>query len=339
MNDSNLWVTRCPVPTASSVALDRGLLNDALDDFGLTVRALQDASDPALHAAHFHHDLSGLVREGGNVPALWARSAGADTRLVALTWIDEYQAILTNDPAIDSAAALVGRRLGVVRHPDALIDFRAAMALRGFEAALSLAGAGLADAEVVDLSEEGYEENGWGPDGRQPGGVWDLELAALRGGAVDAIYVKGAPGVAAARPDGIYETVEFGFHPDPSVRVNNGTPRTITVATPLLEQEGLVAQILATLIRAADWAAENGGEFSRILASETRGGIEDVRDAYGSARLHPDLREDWIDALDVQRRFLLGQGLQDSDFDVRTWIDPEPLASAREMVAAAGSTA
>jgi ABC-type nitrate/sulfonate/bicarbonate transport system substrate-binding protein len=338
MSDSTLWITRCPVPTASSIAFDRGLLEADLRDFEIEVNSLQDQPDAELRDAHFHHGLTGLIREGGNVPALWARSAGADTRLVALTWVDEYQAILTLDPALDEPAKLAGKRLGVPRHRGSVIDFWAAMALRGFDAALGLAGLSLDDAELVDL-ETDRNETGWGPGARAPRGTWDLELEGLRDGTVDAVYVKGAPGVAAARPAEVHEVVEFGSHPDPSVRVNNGTPRTITVAAELLEVEGLVARFLATLLTAADWASANGDDLARVLAAETGGDVEGVRDAYGAARLHPDLRDDWLDALDQERRFLLGQGLQDSDFEIASWVDPGPIAEARELIASARSAA
>jgi ABC-type nitrate/sulfonate/bicarbonate transport system substrate-binding protein len=338
MSDSTLWITRCPVPTASSIAFDRGLLEADLRDFEIEVNSLQDQPDAELRDAHFHHGLSGLIREGGNVPALWARSAGADTRLVALTWVDEYQAILTLDPALDEPAKLAGRRLGVPRHRGSVIDFWAAMALRGFDAALGLAGLSLDDAELVDL-ETDRNETGWGPGARAPRGTWDLELEGLRDGTVDAVYVKGAPGVAAARPAEVHEVVEFGSHPDPRVRVNNGTPRTITVAAELLEVEGLVGRFLATLLTAADWASANGDDLARVLAAETGGDVEGVRDAYGAARLHPDLRDDWLEALDQERRFLLGQGLQDSDFEIASWVDPGPIAEAREPIASARSAA
>ncbi|HEY0280006.1 MAG TPA: hypothetical protein VGC32_17210 [Solirubrobacterales bacterium] len=338
MTGSTLWITRCPVPTASSIAFDRGLLAADLRDFEIEINSLQDAADAELRDAHFHHGLSGLIREGGNVPALWARSAGADTRLVALTWVDEYQAILTLDPSIDSPEKLAGKRLGVPRHRGSVIDFWAAMALRGFDAALGLAGLSLGDAELVDL-ETDRNETGWGPGDRAPRGVWDLELNGLRDGTVDAVYVKGAPGVAAARPAEVHEVIEFGSHPDPSVRVNNGTPRTITVASELLEVEGLVARFLATLLGAADWASDHGDDLARVLAAETGGDVEGVRDAYGAARLHPDLRDDWLEALDQERRFLLSQGLQDSDFEIAYWVDPGPIAEARELIASARSAA
>ncbi|MDW5598297.1 hypothetical protein VSS74_28320 [Conexibacter stalactiti] len=333
---TQLWITRCPVPTASSVAFDRGLLERDLGPLGVAVQYLQDAPDLSVRDAHFHHRLDGLVREGGNVPALWARANGTDTRLIALTWIDEYQALLTRDPALaGDPSKLAGKRIGIPRYRDAVVDFHAAMALRGAQATLSLAGLSLDDVELVDLPTQRNTE-AWGPGDRAPRGVWALELEALADGRADAVYVKGAPGVAAARADGVREVAEFGFHADPAVRVNNGTPRTITVATPLLEQQPeVVARYLATLLDAADWASANGDEVARVLAAETGGDADGVARAYGDARLHPDLRDDWLDALEQERAFLAQQGLlaAGGDFDVREWVDPAPLAAARALLA------
>lgn len=72
-----LWFTRCPVPTATGIAADRQWLADEFTPDGITVRSLQDAAPDADRAAHFTHALPGLFREGGNVPALWARSRGS----------------------------------------------------------------------------------------------------------------------------------------------------------------------------------------------------------------------------------------------------------------------
>ena len=74
MTIDTLWYTRCPVPTASGIAHGLGTLADAASGAGLDFRILQDAdAQTALH--HFDHQLTGLIREGGNVPALAARAA------------------------------------------------------------------------------------------------------------------------------------------------------------------------------------------------------------------------------------------------------------------------
>jgi ABC-type nitrate/sulfonate/bicarbonate transport system substrate-binding protein len=333
VDTDTVWITRCPVPTASSIAFDQGLLADELVPLGLHAASLQDAADAALRRSHFDHSLGGLLREGGNVPALWARSTGRDTRLVALTWVDEYQAILSLPSArIDGPDRLRGKRLGVPRHPDHVIDFWAAMALHGFESALGLAGLTLDDAELVDIASHPLDQR-WSVTGAgTQGGQWEVEANALLRGEVDAVYVKGAPGVEIAQAIGAREVIELGFHPDPLVRVNNGTPRTITVDAGLLERPGAVAGVLAALLRAADWAAANRGEHHRVLAAETGAAGHGLERAYRAAPLHPDLSEPWLAALEAQRDVLARHGFLAGDVDVRAWVDPAPLAEARRLI-------
>lgn len=89
-----LWFTRCPVPTATGIAADRGRLTEEFAADGITVRSLQDVPPELAADHHYTHGLTGLFREGGNVPALWARARGEATRVVGLTWIEEPQSIL-----------------------------------------------------------------------------------------------------------------------------------------------------------------------------------------------------------------------------------------------------
>jgi ABC-type nitrate/sulfonate/bicarbonate transport system substrate-binding protein len=89
-----LWYTRCPVPTVSSLVLDLGRLEQTFASDKIQFRSLRSAGDLAVRH-HYSHTFPGLFREGGNVPAIWARANGQNTRVIALTWVDEYQAILT----------------------------------------------------------------------------------------------------------------------------------------------------------------------------------------------------------------------------------------------------
>lgn len=80
---SEIWVTRCPVPTATGISLKRGTLVKKFEKHGIDVAVLQDARK-GLSVHHFDHQLPALFREGGNVPALAARSEGAPSRLIGL---------------------------------------------------------------------------------------------------------------------------------------------------------------------------------------------------------------------------------------------------------------
>ena len=79
-----LWYTRCPVPTASGIALDLGWLGDEFGRSGIALKSILDSDDPKIQISHFSHTLPGLFREGGNIPAIWARSAGSTDDLIYL---------------------------------------------------------------------------------------------------------------------------------------------------------------------------------------------------------------------------------------------------------------
>lgn len=319
-----LWFTRCPVPTATGIAADRGWLAEEFAADGITVRSLQDAPAEVAADHHFTHALGGLFREGGNVPALWARSRGEATRLIALTWIEERQSILVRaDSDLGSAEQLRGRRLAVPVHPIG-IDFWRAMALHGFAGALSLAGLGLDDARLIPVP--GSSE-----------GQWEGELAALRDGLVDAVYVKGALAVEAAQRFGAVVAIDLDAAEDRRARVNNGTPRPITVHQSLLDDHPeLVARFLAVLLEAADWAREHPTDLARILGAETGAGSVGVAGAYRpdtGHQLRLDLSEERLGLLEQQERFLRGQGFLPEPVDVRSWVDHEPLRQARALLA------
>ncbi len=90
-----LWYTRCPVPTGLGIALQQGWLEAALRADGTSLRSLRESDQEAVRESHFDHTLQNSVRHGGNIPALWARAAGRETRVIGLSWSDETQLILT----------------------------------------------------------------------------------------------------------------------------------------------------------------------------------------------------------------------------------------------------
>ncbi|MCM2393682.1 ABC transporter substrate-binding protein [Streptomyces albipurpureus] len=327
---ATLWFTRCPVPTATGIAADLGWLADEFGPDGITVASLQNAPATTARDHHYTHALDGLFREGGNVPALWTRSRGEPTRLIGLTWIEERQVVLVAaDSAIEGAGDLKGRRLAVPRHP-LPIDFWRAMALRGFEGALSSAGLTLADTVPVDVPAEAHADQ------------WSAELDALRAGLVDAVYAKGATAVEAAARSGARIAVELDDHPDRRTRVNNGTPRPITVRESLLEDHPeLVARFLAVLVRAADWAAGHPDDLARVLSRETGAGATGVAGAY-RARGHRDLRIDLsgerLDLLARQEHALRAHGFLAEPVDVREWVAPEPLRRAADLTPSPSTT-
>lgn len=331
-----LWYTRCPVPTASGLAHSLGWLGDTAAASGLEFGVLQDAG-PELAGHHFLHDLSGLVREGGNVPAIAARAQGSPTRLIGLTWIDEAQAILVGpDSDVAGPAQLAGLRLGVPAWAqDQARSFPRAMALHGFSSALRLAGLTLADATVTEVTVERNPQVRTAVRGGGRDVTWGVE--ELLRGDVDAIYVKGARAQEVAREHGLRVAVDLDATESKRLRVNNGTPRPITVHADLLESRPeVVIGFLAQSLRAADWAAENLDGVREVLQRETLSGPLGVVAAYGEdfhRGLHPSLSDERLELIGIQKQFLYTHGFLAADFDLDSWVAPEPLERARELVA------
>ena len=90
-----LWYTRCPVPTPLGIAAQLDWVRKEFARDGIDVRTLQDESDPILRDSHFDHTLANSFRQGGNIPAIWARSTGRKTRVLGLSWTDEAQLIFS----------------------------------------------------------------------------------------------------------------------------------------------------------------------------------------------------------------------------------------------------
>ena len=336
----NVWYARCPAPTPLSIAAQLGWVEQSFATHGVSVSSIRDAADPAIRQSHFDHRLDWSFRQGGNIPPIWARSGGRQTRLIGLTRTDEFQAVIALPGAkIATGEDLKGRRIGLPKRPNESIDFQRATSLKGIVSALSISGLAVEDVELVDLvSNEPVllgttDDRFHGLKRRFPYGE---EVAALHRGEIDAFFVKGAEGVTIANLIGARVVVSTGFHPDPKIRINNGTPRPLTVDAKFAdERPDLVAELVATVQRVADWANNNPGEAVRSIAREI-GISEDAVLAANGPQVHRhlvlDLDPAEIDAISHFKDFLYQWKFIPADFDVQSWVDPRPLAAARQSL-------
>jgi len=339
-----LWYTRCPVPTGLGIAVQKGWLQDTVGALGTRVQSLRESADKAVRESHFDHSLQNSVRHGGNIPAIWARAQGRETRVIGLSWADEVQLILTlPDSGIKTVKDLKGRSFGLPDWAGAQIDFTRAQALRGLENALKLEGLQVGDVHLVNFTYGGtfsdpqvHNVNGT-PVTAQRGAGRNLELIGLLRGEVDAIFLKGASAAQYAHDFGLHTVIDTGAHPDPLIRSNNGTPRTLAVDLHLLEQHFDVASgILDAVLRAEQWAQLHPDETRRYLARETNSSEYWVSAAYGDdahQRLRTALDEQAIEALQDFTHFLHRWRFIPNSFDVRQWIDPRPLQALHTALA------
>ncbi|WP_320194673.1 ABC transporter substrate-binding protein [Agrobacterium rosae] len=339
---SEIWYTRCPVPTPVGLAAQLGYLEQTFAEVGVALKSIIDSPDRAIRQSHFNHNLEWSFRHGGNVPPIRARSEGRNTRLVGITWTDEFQAIITlPQSGIRSVKDLVGRRFGVPRRPEGIVDFMAATALKGLVSALSLEGLRSDDVELVDIDiEDSILASQEGPSlfGLKRRQSFGEEVAALLRGDVDAIFVKGTAGVSVANLIGAVQVVEFGFHPDPKIRINSGSPRVLTVDARLAdERPDLVERLIAVIRRASDWAEQHPEETRRFIAREAGASEEQVLAANGAdvhRHLGIGLDAELVAAVGHYKDFLHQWGFLENDFDIAEWVDARFIDAAAERAVA-----
>ena len=337
---ATIWYTRCPVPSATGIAIQRGWLADEFAPDGIAVHSLRHSPDRDVRETHFTHRLQNMFRQGGNAPPLYAKSAGEDIALLGMYWVPQYQGILTLPATgIRSLAELRGRRLALPTRSQEKIDFFRSMALQSFTHALRLAGLREDEVEFVDVpADVGYvDEAPTSADGMSvmvPRLVRQQtpEVLALVRGEVDAIFGHSVWGVELRELLGARELINLARQPDRSLQINNGQPKVLTVSGPLLrEHPDLVARYLAQLERAARWARENRDEALRAIAIETGSAEYWLPEGIGPETFaHLDMSFDphLIDALEVRKNFLLERGFIKHDFDLRAWADPDVLRRA-----------
>ncbi len=338
-----LWYTRCPVPTGLGIAIQKGWLKEAFKVQKTEIKSLRESNDQAVRESHFDHTLQNSVRHGGNIPAIWARSVGRETRVIGLSWADEVQLILTLPTSgIKTAKDLKGKKFGLPKWEKVQIDFARAQAIRGLENALKLEGLEVSDVELIDYVVDGsYSDSpavqSAGTElfgGTRRAGGRNAELVGLLRGEVDAIFLKGAHAAEQAFQFGLHTVIDTGSHPDPLIRANNGTPRTLTVDLNLIEKHfDSTVGLLNQVIRAEEWAWTHPDETRRFLAHETNSSEYWITQAYGNdahLRLKTDLSDISIRALQDFTDFLWRWKFIPNQVNVLEWIDVRPFEAVEK---------
>lgn len=310
-----LYYTRCPAPTATGLAFGLSTLAPALRDIGIRIEALQDVVDANLKLRHFDHGITNLIREGGNIPAIWARASGAPTRLLGITWLDEFQAIVTTpETGIRSGRDLAGKRLPIPAGKFSVVDVAGASSRRGIQQGLRSAGLSFHDVKLESVEPKPRISRGEN---------WEAELDLLAAGRVDAVWLKGAAGVRSVRERGLVEVVRIDALADPVLRVNNGTPRTLTVRQELVDSRPDLVRIYHdTVSRAYGAVGDDRARLWQTLSGETQEAPEDAEVAYVRVEadsLVPSLSANRINALQDQADFLFEFGFVPSRVDVAAW--------------------
>lgn len=341
----NIWYTRCPVPTAFSIALRNGWFDEEFAPDGIEVNSLLKSTEPAVRESHFDHTQADSFRHGGNTPPLWSRAKGRDVRLIGLSWTDQPQFLLSRpDSGIRTAADLKGKRLALPRRPKDSIDFTRANYLQFYVTALASAGLTLKDVELVDvLVDRAFlDESG---AASKDGSLWNAaqlrasqreEVAAYWQGKVDVLAGSGPRGLENVALLGAHIVHDISQQPERIAKTSNSFPYTFTVSGRFLdERPDLVARFLARVLEAAEWAKTHHDTAVRVVAQELGVAEEFVVAAYGdklSQQLEVNLSDANVEALRLRKAFLVEHRFLPNDFDLDAFIDPAPLREAQRIV-------
>ncbi len=341
-----LWYTRCSVPTAFGLAVRNGLIEKEFeDDVDVAFVPLQTSPDPKVHQSHYTHTQPNSFRHGGNSPAIWAQANGADTKIIGISWIEFPQTILAlPDSGIKSVKDLKGKRLLILKRANEPIDFWYALSLRIYEKALATAGLTLKDVNLVehivdrsfinDHRGASESQNAAVPRSRRGQGWYLDSLSPLLREEVDVIPTQFGHVQSLLGGDVIFD---LAWLPNRLDRVNNDYPYVFAVNAGLIEERpDLVARIYARVLEAIEWSKRYPADTIRAIAQEQVTSEAVAKKTFGAALkggLDLDLDPEGVQALQLQKDFLLKHGLIKKDFDVEKWVDPRPLAAARRLLA------
>ncbi|RMX05852.1 ABC transporter substrate-binding protein [Corticibacter populi] len=345
-----LWYTRCGVPTGFGLAKQAGFIDEAFARQGTRLQSIKESDDPRVRESHFDHSLQNSVRYGGNGPAVWARASGSPTRLIGVSTNGDHPLLLASEESgIKSIRDLKGRRFGLPRWFNQSIDFAGASALRTLESALRLEGLEVGDVEIVDYPVasnitsyavsriEGTETFKPRELPDRPKLVPDL----LRG-KIDAMASLGRSGLNLVREFSLTQVFDLADHPDPLARANNNSPLTLAVDQHLLDRHyDSVVTLVQQILKAERWAREHRQEARTLIAREVHASEYWIWNHYETAQgglgIDTHLEPLALAALQDYADFLLRWKFVPARVDVNEWLDPRPLADARQALAATAS--
>ena len=339
-----VYYTNCPLVSASNVDQEIGWVREELKKIGVAYKFLRSTTENDWYP-HYVHNLDNLMRFGGCFPAIHVNADIRRTRLIGTTHVYEGGCMLVRArDQIYRMKDLKGKRVGLTKSLNVIKnDWWRVQEEQGIELMLMLNDMTREDVEIVEFPypDDWYDKPEMLAPMDNPSELWlkrdhkhdlafrPLETALLEG-KVDAIYTQTGPFQHLQEQTGKMKAIEnLANYPDWTLQGAN-VPATCTVSDiACKEHPEVIVALLKGLIKVGHWSNRHKHAAAAILDKQTY--YLDVEDTYrniNAVDMVPSLSPYNLEALQINKDFMLSHGYIENDFDVNEWAAPEFMEKA-----------
>jgi len=343
---NEFYYTNCPLVSPSNVDQEIGWVKEEFKKMNIAYRFLRSTTENDWYP-HYVHNLDNLMRYGGCFPAIHVQADVRRTRLIGTTHVYEGGCMLvrSRDP-IYRMSDLKGKKIGITKSLNIIKnDWWRVQEEQGIELMLMMNDMTRDDVQMVDFPypDDWYDKPEMLTPMENPSELWlkrdhkhDLAFrpleTALLDGTVDAIYTQSKVFQHIQEQTSKLKAIEnLANYPDWTLQGAN-VPATCTVSDVACEEHPeMVVALLKGLIKVGRWSNQHKHAAAAILDKQTY--YLDVEDTYRGIKdvdMVPNLSAYNLEALQINKDFMLSHGYIENDFDVFEWAAPEFLEKAAE---------
>ena len=347
---NEFYYTNCPLISPSNVDQEIGWVKEELKKIGIAYKFLRSTVENDWYP-HYVHNLDNLMRYGGCGPAIHTQADIRRTKLIGTTHVYEGGCMLVRArDDIYRMTDLKGKRIGLSRSLNVIKnDWWRFQEEQGIELMLRMNGMTRDDVEIVDFPypDDWYDKPEMLAPMENPSELWlkrdikhdmgfrPLEMPLLEG-KIDAIYTQSKVFQHLQEQTSKVKAIEnLANYPDWTLQGAN-VPATMTVSdVACQEHPEIIVAMMKAMIKVGRWSNEHKHAAAVILNKGTY--YLDAEDTYNGIKhvdMVPTLSPYNLEALQINKDFMLSHGYIENDFDVFEWAAPEFLQKAAAELAA-----
>ncbi len=346
---NEFYYTNCPLISPSNVDQEIGWVKEELKKIGIAYKFLRSTVENDWYP-HYVHNLDNLMRYGGCGPAIHTQADIRRTKLIGTTHVYEGGCMLVRArDDIYRMTDLKGKRIGLSKSLNVIKnDWWRFQEEQGIELMLRMNGMTRDDVEIVDFPypDDWYDKPEMLTPMENPSELWlkrdikhdlgfrPLEMPLLEG-KIDAIYTQSKVFQHLQEQTSKVKAIEnLANYPDWTLQGAN-VPATMTVSdVACQEHPEIIVAMMKAMIKVGRWSNEHKHAAAVILNKGTY--YLDAEDTYNGIKhvdMVPTLSPYNLEALQINKDFMLSHGYIENDFDVFDWAAPEFLEKAAAELA------